>query len=383
MKAADTRVLWAGVGSGGCRTLAALRATLPDTPDLAMIHSSPLNVGGDTVHHVCRLPVGPAGTGGEPSAGAAAAEAAREDLLGLFAGYQWVVLLAGLGGGTATGAAPIAAQLARESGAFVLSFATLPFLFEGARRRQNAAQGLQRLRAASDAVVVFPNERLCEWLPDGTPIVETFRAIDRFVGGSLRTLWRLLTLPTLMPFDIGVLRRMAADGAATLVMACAEATGPDRARTVLAELLESPMIAAGAVLAAAQRLFIGVAGGPDLTITEIQRIAQTLQEHARSDAAFDIAAIADEADEGRLSVTLLLAEHDAADAPPPPPPDAPPKKKAEGRSRARPVQPELGLNASADARFRDVTPTVFEGVDFDVPTFIRRGIRLSRPPPPT
>jgi cell division protein FtsZ len=389
------QVVLAGVGGAGCNTLAGLRASWPDSPDMLAIHTSTVVLGGCPVAR--QMAIGGAvtqglGTGGDPEIGLRAAEASHEEIRAAFGGVDLAFVVAGMGGGTGSGAAPRVCAAAREAGAVVLAVATLPFFFEGSKRRMRAEEGLKHLRQSADAVVVFPNQRVIEWVDEGAQVETAFRMIDHMVGGALRTLWKLVTEPGLLKLDFADLRQLVQQTGGTLAMASAEASGPDRVVTVLDELRNSPLLDHGALLPAARGLLIGISGGSDLTLTELQKVMAELTGQARPDVHLHVGTAVDGAIEGRLCVSVVLTEgEDRApeSAPPEPAPpavegtpapggdDLPPKGVRRGRS-GKAVQSELTLDSISKGRFRDVQPTVHDGVDLDVPTFVRRGVRLSR-----
>ncbi len=389
------QVLLVGIGGAGCNSLAALRAHWPDSPDMLAIHTSTVVLDGCSLER--KMAIGGTltqglGTGGDADVGRRAAEASREEICAPFDGVDLVVVLVGLGGGTGSGAAPIICAAAREAGALVLTVATLPFFFEGSKRRMRAEEGLKRLRQASDAVVVFPNQRVIEWVDEGAQVETAFRMIDHMLGGAIRTLWKLVTEPGLLKLDFADLRGIVQQTGGTVAMASAEGSGPERARTVLDELQNSPLLDHGALLPAARGLLIGISGGSDLTLTELQKVMSELTAQARPDVHLHVGTAIDAGLEGRLCVSVLLTESEdrvpepvVADPLPvpedgakPPGGDDPAAKPARRGRSGKAVQAELTLDSISKGRFRDVQPTVHDGVDLDVPTFVRRGIRLSR-----
>ncbi|MCX7817613.1 MAG: hypothetical protein N2652_00100 [Kiritimatiellae bacterium] len=367
--------LWVGVGHAGCRMLTSMRGFLAETPELAVVHTRADVLAQTGIARAVVLPAGPAGgTGGDPAVGERAATEVLGELREMMHGFAVVVLLVGLGGGTGSGAVPVVARAAREAGAFVLALATLPFMFEGPRRNQVARQSLAALQAAADVVIAFPNQRLAEWVPDGTPLQQTFQFADHVVGASLDTLWRLLVSPAILPVDLSDLARLAADHTSLLAMASVETSGERRVESAVEELLRSPLLDHGALLAASPAVLVGVAGGAELTLRELQRLAEGLRANIRSDATLTLGAtVADREREGRITVTLLAAEPAESPALP---------TGSRGRTETpaaidRLRQPELQLAAEMPNRFDGVSPTVRDGVNVDVPTFLRRNIRLS------
>lgn len=374
--------IWVGLGHAGCRTLASLRRQLPDMPDLAVVHTRAEVLAETGIERAVQLPTGPAGgTGGDPTVGERAAADATGELRALLEGYAVVVLLVGLGGGTGSGAAPAVARLAREAGAFVLALATLPFLFEGPRRYQVARRSLATLQESADAVILVSNQRLSEWVPDGTPLQTAFQMTDHFVGTALRSLWHLLTSPAILPIDLSDLRRVASDHTATLAMASVETAGHLRIESALDELSASPLLDHGAVLLSSPAVLAAVSGGADLTLREVNGLASGLRARIRPDASLTLGAMVDETlADGRIAVTLLAAE--PTEIPERPtalstPARAPVTDAPSSGRRAR--QAKLVFDSTHPDRFAGVAPTVRDGVNVDVPTYLRRNIRLSSP----
>ncbi len=393
MSAERCRTLLAAVGGGGCRILDLLEgdgaggpcpgvALHTDAAALARLRVPRRLVMGE---EVC----GGGSTGGDPRTGRQAAEASAEAIRALFADCDLAVLLTALGGGTGSGAAPVVAGLAREAGALVLGVATLPFFFEGQQRRRHAEDALRRLREQAGAVVVFPNQRMLEAGGEGAPVAQSFDAVDRAVGEGIAALARVLAADGIVRIDFNDLRAMVAGSGGTLALATAEALGPDRAAEAVARLLDSPLLEHGNVLASARAMLAAVVGGPDLTLAELEDIMTGLGARAHPGVRLHFGTAVLPAFEGRVAVTVLATESDrptpaeepAADAPAAADPAPAAAKGARGRRRTegRPAQGLLRLEGAGKGRFRDVDPTLHEGEDLDVPTFIRRGLRLTRP----
>lgn len=391
-----SRVMLAGVGTGGCHALAALAGSWSGAPEMAVIHTTAALLEASPVTR--RLMLGPAvtrglSTGNDPDAGRRAAEASADDLRALFSGTDLAILMTGLGGGTGTGAAPVVARCAREAGALTLVVCTLPFFFEGAQRRMKAEEGVRDVRQNADAVVVFPNQRLMEWVDGNTQVTVAFRVVDRILGDSIRGLCKLLGEPGLIPLDFQDLRNLVQNSGGTLTMASVESTGPDRARQALAEMTVHPLLEHGALLTQARGVLVGVLGGPDLTLSDLQRVTNEVHARCRAETPVQIATAVDPEYEGRLALTVILSDAtEPATAPPPEPeagaparpaaPAAEPEadNAAQRKGKKKAVQSELTFENQGRGRFRDVEPTLMDGEDLDVPTFVRRGIRISRGP---
>jgi len=385
------RVQFVGVGGGGLRILSHLHGRWRDLPDLAVVHTNAAALERCTIER--RLAMGSGmtegfSTGGDPEQGRRAAEESADELRALWQDARWGCVVTSLGGGTGGGAAPVLCRLARETGTWTLAVCTLPFFFEGAVRRRRAEESLHRLRATADAVIVMPNQRLFEWVESDTPVARAFEVVDEVVSVALRSLWRLLTQRWLIHVDLADLRRMVRGADSGLAFAAFEAAGENRASDLLLRVRESPLLERGNVVSAARGLLLAAVGGPDLTLSELDRVYHGVSELARPDVEMCIGAAIDPEYEGRIGLTLLATERmpsesmsdsaasPAADALHHPPPTEPAKKDP---SRP-PIQGTLPLETPGKGRFKGIEPTYFEGEDIDVPAFIRQGIRLSRAP---
>ena len=384
------RTLLAAVGGGGCRVLDLLGTGAAESVRGVALHTDAAALAQLGVPRRLLMgeeTCGGLSTGGDPDAGRQAAEASADAIRALFADADLVFLLAALGGGTGSGAAPVVARLAREAGALVLGVATLPFFFEGQQRRRCAEEGLQRLREQCGAVIVFPNQRMLDTFQAGDPVHAAFDRVDRAVGEGLQALARVLAADGIVRLDFSDLRAMVAGADGTLALATAEAHGAGRAEQVVEQIMASPLLEHGNVMASARSLLTAVAGGPDMTLAELQAIMTGLGARARPDVRlhFGTAVLPELGD--RVTVTVLATEADRpAPVPAPEVSASPPEPASAGaggapstRASRKPAQGMLRLDGAGKGRFRDVEPTLYEGEDLDVPTFIRRGLRLNRP----
>lgn len=375
---------------------------------------------------------------GEPEVGRALAEAEAHQLRHLCEGIDLVLLVAGLGGNTASGAAPVLARVARENGALVLALATLPFDFEGRRRGQQAQAALQLLRRAADALVTLPNQKMAEILDEKTSLPEAMRIVDDLLAQGVRGLLRLLTREGIIRVDFADLCQVVRGRQADSCFATAEATGEHRAREVVERLVASPLLDHGRLLAEADALLVSLSGGPELSLKEINGVMEQihrLSEHAQ----VIMGATIEPALAGRLAVTLVASRHpraapepddvaaspveleadeapdgtdaSAPEAAPPepsggssrasgarpsrsgsryaaPPPELTPQQaerilanqnggSVRRRQRQKLLQGLLPLEVVSKGRFAKSEPTVHHGEDLDTPTYVRRGIALN------
>ena len=150
------------------------------------------------------------GTGGDPERGRALAEEQFSTLKTACEGATVIFILAGLGGGAGSGISSVIAHAAKETGALVLAFVTLPFACEGNRRQQQAQEGLGELKAVADGVICLPNQKTFKMIDENTSVLDTFRITGGLLLESVRGVWRLLTRPR---FDSDSFRRFVRAGA--------------------------------------------------------------------------------------------------------------------------------------------------------------------------
>src|SRR2546427_482473 len=168
-----------------------------------------------------------------------------------------------------TGASPVLARVARETGALVLAMATLPFECEGARRQRQAQEGLEQLKEAADAVLCLPNQRVLKLIDDNTSLIETFKITNDLLAQGLRGIWRLLTRMGIINVDFADLCAVVRGQHAESAFACAEGRGEHRAREVVEKLLASPLLESGVVLNEAESVLVSIVAGSDLTMSEV------------------------------------------------------------------------------------------------------------------
>jgi len=356
------------------------------------------------------------GAGGDPDRGSAAALEEAERLRALCVGAEVVLLVAGLGGGTGTGAAPVIARFAKEAGALVLGIVILPFECEGTRRQKQAQAGLQKLKQAADAVICLPNQKVFRFIDENTSVVDAFAITNEFVAQAVRAIYRLLTRQGLINVDFGDLCAVTCGKHSESSLATAEAAGENRAREVVEKLLRHPLLETTQPLTEASAVLVSIAGGLDLTMAEVNRVMEQVNRHCEH-AHIILGAAIDDTLTGRISITLLAsapgstassAESNASQAPlrdlgdlssplssrpsnrpvivagaphestlePVAPANgnaAPRAKRAMNRMR----QGQLPLEIVSKGRFEKSEPTIFHGQDLDVPTYIRRGIALN------
>ncbi len=211
------------------------------------------------------------GTGGDARIGERAAETASDALAEAMIGADMVFLTAGLGGGTGTGAAPIVADIAGRSGALTVGIVTLPFSFEGSRRRKLALEGLERLRPLLDSVIVISNDRLLQVAPQTTGIHESFRMADDTLNQGIHGIADLILTPGLINLDFADVRSVM-EHAGSAIMAMGTAVGPNAAVTAAERAIASPLLDTS--ISGARGVLLNITGGPDLALHEVKLAAE-------------------------------------------------------------------------------------------------------------
>ncbi|GAA5484444.1 hypothetical protein [Haloferula sargassicola] len=245
------------------------------------------------------------GTGGDPELGNQAVMEAEDEIRASLKGRRIVFICVGLGGGTGSGAAPIVARIAREEGAFVVMFATMPFGFEGRRRREQAETALNELAVLSNALVTFDNSRMGELVLAKQGIHEAFAAADRMISESIKAVIRLVVRPGLINVGLDDLMSALRTTRSRCLFGSGIARGKDRAQKALRNALGSPLLDQGALLKDAQTVLVHLCGGEDLTLFEIELLMESLGKHVPETAQVLFGAAVDPGMSDQLSITLV------------------------------------------------------------------------------
>lgn len=247
------------------------------------------------------------GTGGDPELGRQAALEAEEQIRMAIQGHRIVFLCAGLGGGSGSGAAPIVARIAREEGAFVVAFVTMPFAFEGKRRQDQAEAALNELAVLSNALVTFDNNRMGELVLAKQGVHEAFTAANQLISESIKAVIRLVVRPGLINVGLDDLISALRTNRSRCLFGSGIADGKDRASKALRNALASPLLDQGALLKEAQSVLVHLCGGEDLTLFEIELLMQNLQKFVPESAHILFGAAVDPTMGDSLSLTLVSA----------------------------------------------------------------------------
>jgi cell division protein FtsZ len=245
------------------------------------------------------------GAGGDPELGHAAAVEAADEIRNAIADTRMIFLCAGLGGGTGSGAAPVIADLAREAGAMVISFATMPFGFEGKRRGAQAEQALARLQEVSDAVICFENDKMGDIVAPKAGVHQAFAAADMTISQSVRAIVNLLQRPGLIRIGFDDLVAALRSQNARCLFGYGESDTDNRAHDALTQALKNPLMDRGRMLADAANVLVHVAGGPGMTLSEVEILMKEVERHVSDETQILFGTAVDNRMGDRMTVTLI------------------------------------------------------------------------------
>ena len=295
-----------GVGGAGVHALDRMALDGADPSHLLALHTDvqllTASVAGGKIQLGASLTRG-IGAGGDPETGAAAAAEAGREILAACEGLDAVFLLAGLGGGTGSGAAPLVAHAARESGALVIAVATLPFEFEGRRRGEQAREALAQLRAEADVVICFENDRMADGVAPGAGIAQAFATADQTISQSVAAINALFHRKGMIHLGVDDFR--AAMGGSRCFFGFGRAEGSNRPFEALARALKAPLMEKGRPLRESERVLVAVAGGEDLSLDEVELLMEELNKQVSPRTQLFFSAAVDRQLTGALTVTLF------------------------------------------------------------------------------
>lgn len=245
------------------------------------------------------------GAGGDPELGRAAALESIGQVGEKLAGASLVVLLVGLGGGTGSGAAPCIAQLARAQGSHVAVFATLPFSFEGRRRRDQALEALDSLRDHSNLVVCFENDRMSAVADPASGVEDAFASVDSLLAQAVSALASMTRRRNILHSGLDEIAAVVSGSRSTALFGFGIADGEERARAAVARAFASPLLDSPDSINGASGLWVYVAGGPDLRLSEVQNLMQEVNERMPQATRLYFGAAVDPQMHGAVSVTLI------------------------------------------------------------------------------
>ncbi len=268
--------------------------------DAQALHHSPA----DTKVHIGKG----LGAGGDPEKGREAAEEGREAIEKALDGADMVFITLGAGGGTGSGAGPIVAEEARKKDILTVGVATKPFTFEGARRRANADVAIDKLARQVDALITIPNDRLLQTIDPRTPLLETFKIADDVLRQGVQGISELITEHSLINLDFADVKAIMKNAGSAL-MGIGRASGENRAVIAAQQAVESPLIEVK--IEGARGVLFSVAGGYDMSMSEIQEAAEVITGAVSPDANIIFGASIRPELEDEIVVTVVATGFDS------------------------------------------------------------------------
>src|SRR5215210_6187166 len=287
------------------------------------------------------------GAGADPMIGMEAAEENKAEIEEALRGADMVFVTAGKGGGTGTGAAPVVAKIARDSGALTVGVVTRPFAFEGRRRSTYAEEGIKRLKENVDSLIIIPNDRLLQVAEKRTSMMDAFKMADDILRKGVQGITDLITVPGLINLDFADVRTIMHDSGSAL-MGIGESSSETRGTEAAKTAISSPLLEAS--IEGATGIILNITGGPDLGLFEVNEAAEIVHNAAHQDANFIFGAVIDENNGDRLSVTVIATGFDQRLA----------NQRRTERPAAEPQQQEEPISSQET------------GDVLDIPAFLRR-----------
>ena len=245
------------------------------------------------------------GAGGDPELGRTAALESSAAVGERLSGASLVVLMVGLGGGTGSGAAPCIVRIAKAQGAHVAVFATLPFSFEGRRRREQALEALDALRREADLVICFENDRMSTVADPASGIEDAFQSVDSLLAQSVRALASMTRRRNVLHSGLDEIAATVAGPRCTALFGYGAADGEERARAAVARAFSNPLLDFKEAVDSIASLWVYVAGGPDMRFSEVQDLMQEVAARIPQEVRLYFGAAVDPQMEGVVAVSLL------------------------------------------------------------------------------
>ena len=294
------------------------------------------------------------GAGGNPEVGHRSAEESRDEIVDAIAKADLVFVTAGMGGGTGTGAAPVIAEVAKQSGALTVAVVTKPFNFEGPQRKSNAEFGVEKLRNVVDSFIVVPNDKLLETMQRKARIREAFDKADDVLRQGVQGISDLITIPGEVNLDFQDVRSVMGDAGPAL-MGIGMGSGENRAADAANQAISSPYLEIP--ISGARNLLINVTAGDDLGIGEVDEIVDLVRQAAGTDTNVFWGLAFNPSMDNELRVTVVATGYDNSSLP---------------NSMPFPTTASGAMNAMSQ-RAKQGGQGGGQNMDIDVPSFLRRG----------
>ena len=248
------------------------------------------------------------GAGADPSIGREAALEDRDKLEKALKGADMVFITAGMGGGTGTGAAPIVAEVAKESGALVVGVVTKPFRAEGRRRMQHADEGIKNLKEKVDTIIVIPNDLLLKIIDRNTPMDHAFKLADDILRQGVQGIADIIMVTGLVNVDFADVRTVMKE-TGDAIMGVGIGVGENRAIEATQMAINSPLLEESGI-EGAKAVLLNIAGGSDMSLHEVNEITEIINKQVDPDANIIFGATIDPALDDKIRVTVIATGFD-------------------------------------------------------------------------
>lgn len=336
-------------------------------------------------------------TGGSVEKGRKAAESDREALRQLVRHTDLVFLVAGLGGGTGSGGAPVLAELAVQEGALVIAFCPMPFNREGSARCEKARLALEALQKRCHAVIPLPNEVVFQQVEANATLMEAFAMADKWIKMGVHSIWSMLFNTGLINVDFSTLQTALDEPGGKTLFGTGYGKGEDFVEAALEDLDRCPLLhlPEGGFVKETDQLIVNLTGGPDLTMAMVNRVMDAISEKFACRHSMVMGASIDGSFFGQLRITVMgtirrmASGRSFAPVPAASIPDNEPVRAAPRSKQSQPgltgapslkEQKEFAFLSHEENRgfFEKTQLNLYQGMDLDVPTFLRRGLKVAR-----
>jgi len=309
------------------------------------------------------------GSGSDPEIGKQAAEESREKIKEMLLDADMVFLTTGMGGGTGTGASPIIAEIAKETGALTVAVVTKPFLFEGTKRMVVAEEGIEELKKKVDTLIVIPNQRLLDVIDKKMTLLDAFKVADSVLGQGVQGIADLITTPGLINVDFADVRTIMTSAGSAL-MGIGIGAGENRSQTAARAAVSSPLLETS--IDGAKGILFNIIGGKDLTMNEVSVAADIITAAADADANIIFGATIDDKMVDQVKITVIAAGFDEA------------KQRLHQLAGTGPVRQRFIVQPTEEVMHQPEKPKKEKGpgedegmppeeTEFDIPAFLRQG----------
>lgn len=300
-----------GIGGGGGNAVSRMVAA-----NIRGVEFVAVNTDAQDLHHVDvpeRVHIGKnlskgLGAGMNPEIGRQAAEENRDEIQEIVKGADMVFVTCGMGGGTGTGASPIIAEAAKDSGALTVGVVTKPFSFEGQQRARIAEEGIAQLKDRVDTLITIPNDKLLSIIDRKTPLLEAFAVVDDVLRQAVQGISDLIVVPGIVNVDFADVKAVMHEAGSAL-MGVGKTSGEDRAVEAAKAAVNSPLLEIS--IDGAKGVLFNISGGPDLAMAEINEAAKVITESIDPDAKVIFGAVVDDKlKKGEIKVTVIATGFD-------------------------------------------------------------------------